>query len=434
MDLGFDQAGFTTLWQCEVDAKASSVLAKHWPDVKRYGDVRAVHGGKVAPVDVISFGSPCQDLSVAGARAGLTGSRSGLFHEAVRIIKQMRRATKNEYPRAVVWENVTGALSSSQGNDFAEVLDVLAKSGAVDISWRVLDAQHFGVPQRRRRVFLVAGYRRGVDFGEVLAVCEGGSGDLEAGSESGQDAAGSSEESTGADSGNVIFTRQVVNCVSAKWAKGTGGPAGDEDQNLVVMIERAGKPGGGKGPLLSYDKSLTLKTANTQVLFQPEPFVKRRRAASVEDYETWASAQELPAPTLNVADNTGDTRATVLTVHGKVAHTLTAEGHDASEDGTGRGTPVIAFDDYNQSVSSTHHTLRAGPQAAGSGAIEQKLVVRRLTPRECERLMGWPDDHTRWDEHGNELKDSPRYRACGNGVATPVARYVAERLAKVLST
>lgn len=155
-DMGMEDAGWSCAWQVEWDKQCQQVLRHHWPDVPKYGDVSTVSGYDLAPVDCITFGSPCQDLSVAGKRAGLNGNRSGLFFEAVRIIKEMRDATGSVYPRWAIWENVVGALSSNHGHDFAAVLDSLAEAGAVAIEWAVLDAQHFGIPQRRRRVFVIS--------------------------------------------------------------------------------------------------------------------------------------------------------------------------------------------------------------------------------------------------------------------------------------
>ena len=162
-DIGMEAAGWGCAWQVEWDQQCQQVLARHWPDVPRWGDVRDVIGSELPRVDLITFGSPCQDLSVAGKRAGLDGSRSGLFFEAIRIIQEMRDDTNGWYPRFAVWENVVGALSSNHGHDFATALDSLAEIGALDIAWRVLDARWFGVPQRRRRIFVVA------DFGGELA-------------------------------------------------------------------------------------------------------------------------------------------------------------------------------------------------------------------------------------------------------------------------
>jgi DNA (cytosine-5)-methyltransferase 1 len=156
-DLGLERAGWRCVAQVEWDPQCQAVLARHWPDVPRWADVADVSGYELPPADVVAFGSPCQDLSVAGKRAGFTdGGRSNLFFQAIRIIKEMRNATGSVQPRFVIWENVVGALSSNQGGDFAAVLDALAETGAVDIGWRVLDARWFGVPQRRRRVFVVA--------------------------------------------------------------------------------------------------------------------------------------------------------------------------------------------------------------------------------------------------------------------------------------
>lgn len=169
-DLGFERAGFRTTWACEIDQKAQAVLRLRFPDAKLHDDVCAVGAHNLEPVDVVTFGSPCQDLSVAGKRAGLAGERSGLFHEAVRVIRELRAA--HGKPDFAIWENVPGAFSSNAGRDFAAVIDALVNIGARDVAWRVLDSRFFGVAQRRRRVFLVA------DFGgeraeQVLALAEG---------------------------------------------------------------------------------------------------------------------------------------------------------------------------------------------------------------------------------------------------------------------
>ena len=157
-DMGLEAAGWRCVAQVEWDKHCQGVLAHHWPDVPRWSDVSDVNGADIPPADVVAFGSPCQDLSVAGKRAGFDGKRSVLFYEATRIIREMREASNGRYPTWVVWENVAGALSSSGGRDFAAVLDELADLGAVDIAWRVLDARWFGVPQRRRRVFVVGDF------------------------------------------------------------------------------------------------------------------------------------------------------------------------------------------------------------------------------------------------------------------------------------
>lgn len=181
-DLAAERAGMAVRWQVEIDPFCNRVLARHWPDVRRYGDIQVVDGAALEPVDVMSGGFPCQGLSVAGRRAGLSDPRSGLFFDLVRIIQQMREATHGSSPTWVVLENVPGLLSSQRGRDFAVVLHELAELGPADICWRILDARFFGVPQRRRRVFFV------LDFGgeraaQVLFEPAGGGGDSTAGRE-----------------------------------------------------------------------------------------------------------------------------------------------------------------------------------------------------------------------------------------------------------
>lgn len=158
-DLGMEQAGWQCKFQVENNKHCRNVLDLHWANVQKWGDIRSVNGRFLPPVDCIVFGSPCQDLSVGKAnRLGLDGQRSGLFHEAIRIIKEMKDATGGIFPRYSLWENVRGALSSNQGRDFGTALNQMVKSGAVQLEWAVLDAKWFGTPQRRKRIFVVAIY------------------------------------------------------------------------------------------------------------------------------------------------------------------------------------------------------------------------------------------------------------------------------------
>ena len=174
--------GIWPVWASEIEPFPIRVTTKRLPHVRHYGDVSCLHGDSIEPVDVITFGSPCQDLSVAGKRDGLDGSRSSLFFQAVRIIREMREATDGRYPRVCIWENVPGAFSSNGGEDFRCVIETLCKvaqesvyvprpekwdsAGAVmgdswSLAWRQLDAQYFGVPQRRKRVFVVMDFTEG---------------------------------------------------------------------------------------------------------------------------------------------------------------------------------------------------------------------------------------------------------------------------------
>jgi DNA (cytosine-5)-methyltransferase 1 len=184
--------GAVPIWASEIMPQAVSVTMRHFPGMRHVGNITALNGAELPPVDIVTFGSPCQDLSTAGKRAGMVGERSGLFYEAIRIIDEMRDATNGEYPKYAVWENVPGALSSGnpRGGDFRAVLEAFTKtavpipdtkawanagmvrSGGANIAWRLLNACLWGVPQRRRRIFLVASFGGGC-AGEVLFVEEG---------------------------------------------------------------------------------------------------------------------------------------------------------------------------------------------------------------------------------------------------------------------
>ena len=256
MDIGLAWAGFRHLFFAEIDPYCRAVLAARFPGVHIYDDVRDVACGFQAPdawasepnakkqrggrssqpehrLDLLCGGFPCQDLSVAGKRAGLAGERSGLFHEFMRIADALR-------PRAILVENVEGLYSSNGGRDFGVVLNALAERGYL-VSWRTLDAQHFGVPQRRRRVFVCAvldGDSGAERIGEVLALQEGSSGDSPTSDPAWPlSAAGAGAGATGGGGVNAVNVERererVIPAVTAKWAKGSGGPAGDECQNLV---------------------------------------------------------------------------------------------------------------------------------------------------------------------------------------------------------
>jgi DNA (cytosine-5)-methyltransferase 1 len=158
-DLGLENAGMKTIYQCEWDKHATRILERHWPTVPRWGDITTLTGKEIlshgTPPDVVAWGSPCQDLSTGGKQVGITGERSSLFYEGMRIINEIRKETNNEYPKISIWENVAGALSSNRGADFGVILDEMANAGAMVIEWGMLDAQYW-LPQRRRRVFVIA--------------------------------------------------------------------------------------------------------------------------------------------------------------------------------------------------------------------------------------------------------------------------------------
>ena len=583
IDLGFEAAGWEGKFQVEWDPHCQQTLAHHWPDVPRWGDVSDVNGADLPSVDLITFGSPCQDLSTAGRRAGLVeGSRSNLFFQATRIIKEMRDASANTFPRWALWENVPGAFSSNQGADFGAVLDEMANLGAVAIEWHCLDAQFFGVPQRRRRVFVLACFDIGISKRgrqQVLPVPEGRRGDSATRRKARQDASRASQDSpTGLSrqdakgwDGRGTGLIGALNAVDYKWVQnqqiddnklilevapdepavyvkgrrahteddyetwderevaptlnqgdnvsegrstvliidgtrtddvrvyeepvqtmigrwGTGGGnvpyLAIESALPVLMRQREGKAGGGKGPLLSTDLSPSLVGSNELVLFAP---------ATDEDFcdlctervtlcSCWRciTCERLSLETVESTED-DDGEVCCLPCSQGIAIPI-QDGRDIEKHQNGLGIgdvgdPMYTLDQTGaQSVAQqmtlpiSHAALRGGglaltPSSDGQGGESirhpgfglgedgdpmysltttppavataetddtpiPKLVVRRLTPVECERLMGWPDNHTLYRADGKENKDGARYKMCGNGVASPVAEWIARNIMK----
>ncbi len=350
-DLGFDQESYECVFQVEWDKSCQKILNRHWPEVPKWLDVQEVNGAEVSPCDVLIFGSPCQDLSVAGKRAGLEGDRSSMFYEATRIIKEMRNATESVYPRIVVWENVPGAITSNNGADFGQVLDTLAECGAVDIHWSILDAQYFGVPQRRRRIFVVAIFDTSAAArcpDTLLPVTEGSRGDFK----------------------------------KSRTAR----------QNLARTINES------------------TNTSDEQTSLTPVAYSIREDAKA----NTFSATQTDTALCLN---------GLIPSPQSHHAQIFIAEPQPIYSFDTQFGSNAAVFE--NQTP-----TLKASQQAPSIANID--LSVRRLTPLECERLQGWPDDHTRWTANGEEQADTVRLKQCGNGVATPVAKWVAKHIKKIL--
>lgn len=223
-------SGITPVWASEIEPFPIRVTTKRLPFIKHYGDISYMDGSKIEPVDIITFGSPCQDLSIAGKRDGLDGKRSSLFYEAIRIVKEMRCATDGKKPRYIVWENVPGAFSSNKGEDFRCVLEGIChikdetlsvpkidkwkQAGTIvgdhfSLAWRVLDAQYWGVPQRRKRIFLVADFAGG-GAGEILFKSEGLSGYSKESIRSWQGATSYIADSTG-EAGTICLNDQGGN-------------------------------------------------------------------------------------------------------------------------------------------------------------------------------------------------------------------------------
>ncbi len=329
--LGGVLCGIEPVFASEVEPFPIRVTTKRFPNMKHMGDVSKLDGASLPTVDIITFGSPCQDMSVAGKRAGLDGSRSNLFYEAIRIVKEMRYATNGKYPRFIVWENVPGAFSSNKGADFKAVLEsvcsVKADSVSIpvppkgkwtgaghidvadgfDIAWRTVDAQYWGVPQRRRRIYLVADFSGGC-AGKILFESEGLSGYPPQGFCPWKGTAGTSEESLGEtgsticlndQGGNRMDVTEDVTCTLraeshhpplvfenhsqdsrytgpldvAQTVLSTFGTGGN-NQPFVVQTPktlkiRSGCEGGGKGALIQENLSATLSCNNDQTVFVP---------------------------------------------------------------------------------------------------------------------------------------------------------------------
>ena len=302
--LGGVLAGITPIWSSEIEPFPIRVTTARFPNMKHYGDISAIDGSELEPVDIISFGSPCQNLSVAGKREGLDGDRSSLFYEAIRIVKEMREATNGKYPRYIVWENVPGAFSSNKGEDFKAVLTEICKvkdeqvsiskpakwenAGRImgdgfSIAWRLLDAQYWGVPQRRQRIYLVADFDGG-SAGKILFESEGLSGYSAQGFKSWQNAANGITEGIGetGETDSLMFenhsqdTRYRGPLAVAQTVSSTYGTGGNNQPFVVqtpkTLKVRCGCEGGGKGALIQDNLSATLSTNNDQTLFQPRAF------------------------------------------------------------------------------------------------------------------------------------------------------------------
>ena len=327
--LGGLLAGITPIWASEIEPFPIRVTSKRIPTMKHLGDISRIRGDTVEPVSIITFGSPCTDMSVAGKRAGLGGSQSVLFYEAIRIIKEMRAATNGEYPRYCVWENVPGAFSSNRGNDFKAVLEaiigVVAPGTTVplpeksrwpyadsymgdgwSVAYRTLDAQYWGVPQRRKRIYLVADFND-TSAWKVLFKSEGVSGYSAESFRAWQRASGNAEGGSAAASlclndqgGSVLGVTEhrtatlratanhppcvIDNIVSLEnhpqdsriglskdnTVQTLASQMGKGGNNVPLVLKvRSGCEGGGKGALIQEDKSATLSCNNDQTLFEP---------------------------------------------------------------------------------------------------------------------------------------------------------------------
>lgn len=365
------------------------------------GDIAQLHGGKLPPVDIVTFGSPCQGLSLAGQRRGLADERSGLFMEAIRIIDEMREATHGEYPRFALFENVPGALSSAGGRDFAAVLQSFTKAeipmpysgrwanagmvrgGGVDLAWCVYDAQYFGTAQRRRRLFLVCDFA-GRSAGEILFVPKSLRGYFEAGGTPRQGLAAFAE--SGADTAGRAVA--VLN--------DQGGASLTVERSGLSPTLRSQTHGNLPVVAAGFDLQQITSKTNRSILRPIQPTLCGTGQPHVLTMATGqANAEVLAdiAPTLNC------NHEQPLLVHPQIAGTLCASGAGLSRP-AGMG-------------SETDFCITRYAD----------LIVRRLTPLECERLQGFPDF---WTEQGGgrAISDTSRYQMLGNSIAVPCVAYI----------
>jgi DNA (cytosine-5)-methyltransferase 1 len=401
--VAWEPLDFQPAWFAEIDPFCSALLTHRYQGVENLGDFTQIESG-AGPIDVLAGGTPCQSFSVAGRRGGLEDARGNLAIEFCRLAGRLR-------PRWIVWENVPGVLSSNGGRDFGAILGTLAKLG-YGCAWRVLDAQFLGVPQRRRRVFVVGHLGDWRRAASVLLERQGLCRDTPARRKARQ-----------AVTGDSVCGAEV-------------GPSGGRFTDLAPTLDARCKDSAIRNQI----GLLVFGGGNTSGAIDVATALTHHGTRQDFDTETF------------------------------VAHTLRGDGFDASEDGSGRGTPLIpvAFSakDYGADLGGTAPTLRAMPhdrshanaggQVAvcvqecqtgvreydtagtvrsdapgtqpGGSLIRDRYAVRRLTPRECERLQGFGDDYTLIPYRGKLAADGPRYRAIGNSMAVPVMRWIGRRI------
>lgn len=447
-------SGITPLWASEIEPYPIAVTTSRFPQMKHLGNVAEVDGRKIPPVDIITFGSPCQDMSVAGKRVGMkhrekgddATTRSGLFYEAIRVIREMREATNGRYPTFAIWENVPGAFSSNGGEDFRCVLEELAKicggcaiprpangkwhrAGEImgdgySIAWRLLDAQHWGVPQRRKRIYLVADFAGG-RAGKILFERESVLGNPSQGGaqreDVADDAAGGAGGSGGA--GRVIYAMQGNGIDRADTADFNGCGWREDVCYTLNTIDRPAicfKPGQGAKARTLGESETSAPTLASEAGGNAVPGICYPAIARTLTAEADAS------PCIDRGQNVVCYDTTQITSpmnysnpkNGTPCHPLAAQQHpplvvyDARGNGDGTRCPTLTGDhdrrisDYTNICVMAHGQSNAEimldmaptlncnheqPIAFYAGKPPRKYIVRRLTPLECCRLQGFPD-------------------------------------------
>ncbi|OWQ36530.1 DNA cytosine methyltransferase [Pseudomonas sp. DrBHI1] len=477
-------------WYAEIEPFPCAVLTHHYPDTPNHGDMTRlaamVLSGKIPAPEVLVGGTPCQAFSVAGMREGLADPRGALTIKYVELLDAIDhvRTMRGEPEAVCLWENVPGVLSD-KGNAFGCFLGALVgeseelqppggkwkDAGCVygptrTVAWRVLDAQYFGLAQRRRRVFVVASARAGFDPLEVLFEREGVRRDTPPRRGEGQGPAGTITASTGGVDENdardgrlTVFggnnTAGPIDVAPARNACASASGRMDFESEAFVVsgtLQANGKAAGSATQQDAESGMLVVHGTQDPCVADDQAFALGRNsgqenallAFSCKDHG--ADAGDL-APTLRAMGhgashpNAGDQVAVCIT--GKITHTLKAEGFDGSEDGSGRGQPIVSFKPgQSEAAGGFFATEGFAPtlQAQNNGstavpAVNYGSAVRRLTPRECEWLQGFPGDHTRIPYRGKpdeECPDGPRYKAIGNSKAVFVVRWIGRRIQQQL--
>lgn len=429
--LAWEPLGFTPQWFSEIEAFPSEVLNNHWPNVPNLGDMTDERFiSRAGTIDVLVGGTPCQSFSVAGFRGGLDDERGNLALEFCRIAKEKQ-------PRWVVWENVPGCLSTNGGRDFGSIVGALAECG-YNLAWRILDAQNWGVPQRRRRVFLV-GHLGADERGATAVLFESHSlqGSAKTSRKKGQKTAptvtgGPPYSRTGNERVESDAIVPIVGPVTAR--KGRNGGIANDDIHAghLIPIHRL------SGTLYARDHkgvptdSMREDTASAVPVFgcintREDPITSEDQSLPVgaKDYghavypiNTMAALRDQGADQNRQTFGIGADGDPVPTLSKAHSHAVAFTQNQSGED------------------IATSHAPSIGTNSNATGRNTAKVClpdmqVRRLTPRECERLQGMPDDHTRipWrNKPAEDCPDTPRYKAIGNSMAVPVMRWIGERI------
>lgn len=446
-DLGMEQAGHECVAQVEWDKNAAGVLKHRWPNVPLFCDVSKVSADDLPDADFITYGFPCQDLSVAGKREGLDGKRSGLFYEATRLIRELR--TRGCGLRFAVAENVGGLFSADDGVALARCIRELLDSGACETGWRLVDSQYFGVAQRRKRVFIVSDFG-GESVDEILAITESLPGYPAPSREAGKGTAGDATKGVG-EGGHKLELPEVCATITGELAKHTNNQMVQNAESFFIpkaipihdmATRHAGKRGeksDGKGNGLGVgqegDPSPTLTkgdhhavvswNGDTTPKASEDVSVTLRSQQGGEGVGVAFHASQDPIHSEEHTPALGS-NATI-----GVAFTASDRSNKAAWEGDISGT-------INCQMNSESSNLQMG--------VRENLTVRRLTPIECERLQGFPDNWTsekmelilegnEWKATGKVVKqaDGPRYKAMGNAVTVNVAEWIGKQIGKVLS-